>query len=435
MKTFPALSSSLWMVWLAANLVGLGCSRQATPPPTAKSEPAVDAVLRAEVVELHPQAWPMTVRVQGGLTADEITVVGAKVAGRVAAVQFDLGDAVPSEAPMVTLDRTEFELQVAQSQALLAQARAAIGLAANDDGVTPVPERSPAVLEAKAVWEEAATRLRRLQRLREQNAVTTEEYETAIAAEKVAESRYASALNGANEKVAIIQVRAAELDLARQQLADAVCFAPFAASIQQRHVAPGTYVQVGNPLMTLVRTDTLRFRGAMPERHAHRLAVGQQVRLFIESIAEPVEATVTRISPTIDPMSRALTFEADVDNRAGRLRSGLFAEAEVIVDPRATALVLNAGAIQEFAGVEKVWKMVNGEAREQVIQTGERRSEAVTIVDGLQSGDIVLTDASIGRVARVEATLVEQAGGNFVSTETPDQASPDAPTTRQIHGG
>jgi RND family efflux transporter MFP subunit len=433
---FVGLLSSAGMAMMA-----IGCSESPPAKPASQTAPAADSVLTAEAITVQPRAWPTIVRVQGGFVADEVTVVGAIVAGRVKDVYFDLGDPVPARAPLVTLDQTDFELQVAQSQASLFQARAAIGLPADDTDVIPIPEKSPAVLEAKAVWDEAIARRNRLLRLREQNAVTGEEFDQAIAAEKVGEARYSSALNGANEKVAIIQVRAADLAVAQQQLADSVSYSPFAAIVQHRHVAPGTYVQVGQPLLTLVRTNVLRFRGSMPERHAQHLRHGQQVRLFIASMPEPVAAIVSRISPTIDPISRALTFEVDVDNRDGDLRSGMFAEAEVIVDPTATSLVLHRRAVLEFAGVEKVWKLVDNVAREQVVQTGQRRADEVEILAGLQVGDVVLTDARLGRAGRVEPTLVDQrpqphAAPPVASTRRdPTSPADESSTQHELNGG
>ena len=96
-------------------------------------------------------------------------------------------------------------------------------------------------------------------------------------------------------------------------------------------------------------------------------------------------------------------FEAEVDNTDGALRAGLFAEAEVVLDPQSEAIVLPRTAIREFAGSESVWKIVNGVAREVTIQTGQRRLEGIEIVEGVASGDQVLRDAESGRVARIEA--------------------------------
>ncbi len=385
----------------AVVLAGCGHAEPVDAKTQAAAKPDLPLV-KAAVLTVAPRPWPAIVKTQGSLIADEVTVVGAKVGGRVADVRVDLGDLVTAGAPLAVLDQQEFKLQIILAQAQLTQARAALGLAPESPLASLKPETSPPVREAKAVWDETITRIERLRPLAARNAVTKDELEQAEADEGVASAKYSAAVNGVREKIALIGVRAAELSVAEQRLADTSIAAPFDGLIQLRHVGPGSYVQVGSPVVTLVRTSTLRFRGTMPERHAHRLALGQQITLRFESRGEPQAAEITRISPGVDEMNRSLMFEAEVNNDAGAWRAGLFAEAEVIVDPQAQALVIPPSAIVEFAGVEKVWKLVDGIAQEQPVRTSRRTADAVEIVGGLAAGDTILVDASQGQVARIE---------------------------------
>jgi membrane fusion protein, multidrug efflux system len=387
----------LWLVALAL----AGCSRPATQA-VVDATPTEAPVLKAEVFTVVSRPWPSLAHVPGSLFADETADVGAKVAGRVAKVNVELGDTVVAGQPLASLDLHEFDLQVTQAQAQLEQARAAVGLAPNDPVEKLVPENSPPVREARAVLDEAETKSKRWVQLRKQNAVTEADAEAVIAAEQVAAAKYSSSLNGVREKIALIGVRAAELDLAKQHLAEAVITAPFDGLAVERHVAPGTYVQIGDMIATIVRTDPLHFRGMMPERYARRLAVGQEVELKIEAVSEPRQVHVTRISPRMDPLSRALLFEAEIANPDRTLRSGLFTEAKVTLDAQATAIVLPESAVIEFAGVEKVWKVVEGSTQEQVVLTAQRRDGQIEIVDGVSAGDILLVRATEGRVAKVE---------------------------------
>lgn len=387
-------------------LVFSGCSRPAADP-AAQAGPAEPEVLRTEVFTAIPQPWPTLVHVPGSLFADENAVVGAKVAGRVQSVGVDLGDAVVAGQPLATLDLQEFELQVMQAQAQLEQSRAAVGLMPGDPIEKLDPENSPPVREARAVLNEAQTKSTRWKQLQTQKAVTEADAEAVFAAEQVAAAQYSSALNGVREKIALIGVRTAELDLARQRLSEAVIAAPFDGLVVERHVAPGSYVQIGNPIATIVRTDPLHFRGMMPERYARRLTVGQDVVLKIEAVREPRHAQVTRISPQLDSLSRALLFEAEMPNPDRALRTGLFAESQVTLDAQSTAILLPESAVIEFAGVEKVWKVVEGSALEQVVLTGERRAGQIEILDGVSAGEVLLVHAASGRMARVESIVTQ----------------------------
>lgn len=383
------------LAWVS--LVGCHSATEATAPPQEKELPE----LRTTVTEVAKQSWPTIVRVQGSLAADEVTTVGAIVAGRVMEVQVDLGDHVDAGASLVSLAREDFELAVTQAEAQLSQARAAVGLKPGDDVNGLDPLNAPPVREARAMWDEAKQQVERQRQLHTQNASSDAQLQQAEAAERVAEARHASAINSVREKIALISVRTAELALARQHLADSVITSPFEGIIQTRLVAPGTYVQVGQPLIDLIRTSTLRFRGAMPERHAQSLRPGQRLLLQIESIAEPREVTVSRISPALDETSRALTFEATVMNPTSDLRPGLFAEADVNLDPDATSIVIPRSAVVRFAGVEKVWRVENGMAREVLVQVGREEHDQVEVLDGLSPGDTILLRGVEGKQAKV----------------------------------
>lgn len=405
-------------------IVLAGCGGGASAPQNVSPEKAPLPELQADVLTLAPTRWPQIVRSQGSLMVDEITVVGAKVSGRVEEVPVDLGDGVTPQTVLLKLDQRDLELTVAQAEAALLQARAAVGLTAEEPLESLNPLTSPPVREAQATLEEIRLRRERVQRLREQRAATETEWQEVLAAEKVAEAQLASAINTVQERLALIRVRAADLALARQRLADAVVTAPFCGIVQQRHVAPGMFVQVGQAIVTLVRTNPLRYRGTLPERYAQGLTVGQTVWVAVQSGAEPCHSQVSRISPALDPGSRALTFEAEVDNSDGRFHAGQFAEATVEIDPGRQALVVPAAAVVEFAGIEKVWKVADGLCREQPVQTGERRDGWVEVVEGLSAGDVILVEGSLGRAARVspQARWSVRADGPGLVAQTPGSA-------------
>src|SRR5690606_17516452 len=130
--------------------------------------------------------------------------------------------------------------------------------------------------------------------------------------------------------------------------------------VEQRRVTPGEYVPLGQPVVTLVRADRLRFTAGVPESKARDIAGGQHLEIRVAGRDEPVAATITRVSPTVTQTSRAVRIEADVPNDDLELQAGLFAEAEIVVDPLSQALALPASAVSRFAGVRKVWLVVDG---------------------------------------------------------------------------
>lgn len=392
--------ASYWVLCWAMLLLLGGCSERRPSGESADVESELAEVV-AQTLTVNLQSWPTIVRCQGSLLPDEQVVIGAKIGGRVDQVHVEIGDFVEQGAPLATLDQLELRLRVLQAEAQLQQARSTVGLSAEESVEDLDPANAAPVREAKAVWEAGIAAFKRAKMLQNRDALSAEEFDQAAAAEKVAEAQYASSLNSVAESLALIGVRQAELSIARQQLADAIVKAPFSGYVQQRQIAPGAYVATGQPIAVLVRTSPLRFHGAVPERFAQSLKLGQQVRLTIQSVATPVRAVVTRISPMLDSRSRTLRFEAEVANEDQRLRTGLFAEAEVVIDPDAEAIVLPESAIVEFAGNQKVWKITDGVAAETSIAISQRRPGYRQVVSGLEIGDRVLVDGEQGLVARV----------------------------------
>ncbi|MCR4413319.1 MAG: efflux RND transporter periplasmic adaptor subunit [Thermoguttaceae bacterium] len=383
---------------LALGLAALsGCQHNEVAGETRTEAPlAVPAGTQLHTVALRP--WPRVVVVQGSLLGDERVVVGAKVAGRVKEVRVDLGSIVQPGDELVRLETEDFDLRAQQAEAQLEQVRAQLGLRPGDSETTLDRTKVPSVLQEAAVRDEAKANLDRATELARKEVISAEELLEREAAFQVAQSRYSKALYEVDGQLALLAVRRAELALARQAQADAVIRAPFKGIVEQRHTAPGAYLQVGNPVVSLVRTDPLRFHGGVPEREALLVRAGQRVRIRVEGHPTVIETDVDRLSPSLDLANRALAVQADVPNRDLLLRAGLFAQAEVVVDPDAKTLAVPAEAVTEFAGVEKVWVVRDGQLEARRVETGRRSGDWVEIRGNLAAGEtIVAKPSTLGR--------------------------------------
>jgi len=378
---------------------------------------------RVIVAEARVIAWPRTIRVQGSLMSDERVVVGTEVAGRVHALgvdtrgkPVDLGSEVRQGDVLARLEKEELALRVQQAESQLEQVRATLGLGKTDDDLQLDPLKVPSVVQEKAVWVAAQDNWNRGKALELETAISAEELEQRKSLVDVAAARYESALHGVNESIALLAVRRAELGLARQALQDADIHAPFDGVVEQRHVAPGAYLQVGQSVVTLVKVDPWRFRASVPEREATAVQVGQRVTIQVEGEQRVLEAVIARVSPSLEASSRALAIEAvqqspadppdsaAADERVARLRRGLFAEADVHVDPDASTLAVPRAAVREFAGVEKVWRVVDRQVAEQRVEVGRLNDAHAEILDGLAAGDAVVVEGFPKQAGPVEIT-------------------------------
>ena len=377
----------------------VGCRE---PTSAKKAEPPAEAVVQGTEFAVESVLWAKLVKSQGTLIADEVTTVGAKVAGRITEVPVDLGDIACESDVLVQLDPKEYQLLSDQADAQLLQARSAVGLKTGDPVEGLNPDNAPPVRETRAVWDETKKAIERIRQLSNRDAVSDAEFDIAESAERVASARYSSAQNGVREKIAMIAVQSALRDLAHQRLSETAVRAPFKGAIESKLVATGTYVQAGQPLMSIAKTTLLRFRGSVPERYAQQLRSGQQLELKFDLSDQVRTVSISRISPSLDPVNRSLVFEANVDNQDGTLRCGLFAEAVIKIDPEAKAIALPLSSLVRFAGVDKVWKIIDGQLKEQVVGLGRQEEGLIEIRQGIVSGDRVLLEGRNGKIGRFE---------------------------------
>jgi RND family efflux transporter MFP subunit len=258
-----------------------------------------------------------------------------------------------------------------------------------DDRVTA--EQTGTVREAKAVLEESKAKRDRAARLINQGIIPRAEFDTADADYKVAMSRYQDAVEEIRNRQGLLAQRRSELNLARQQLADTILYAPINGVVQEKRASVGEYLAAGAPVVDIVQIDPLRLRVDIPERESHKIHTGQSVRVTVEGDPDIYLGAVKRLSPSISQQNRVLSVEADVRNN-GHLKPGAFVRAEIVTDQTSMAATVPPSAIVTFAGIEKVITVEGGKAVEKVVMTGRRGQDWVEIKSGVNVGQDVIVN-------------------------------------------
>jgi multidrug efflux pump subunit AcrA (membrane-fusion protein) len=314
-----------------------------------------------------------------------------KVTGRLEELLVDLGSPVRRGQAIARLTPTDFELRLRQADAALQQARARLGLAPSGEDDTVNVEQTGLVRQARASLDEARRQRERYQTFVQRGISARAELESAEAQLQIAEGRYQDALEEVRNRQAVLAQRRSEVALARQQLDDTTLRSPIDGVVRERHAFAGEFRAAGTPIVTVVRQHPLRLQLAVPERAAANLRMGQVVRVTVEGDAEVYPGRVARLSPAITEGNRTLAIEAEVPNEAGRLRPGMFARGEIIT-AEALGMVVPQSALVVFAGVEKLLVVKDGTVREQRVRTGQRMADRVEIVEGVTTGDLVVTN-------------------------------------------
>ncbi len=393
----------------AALLLAAGCAGGSSAAPARQDGSNATTHPRAVQVTAAQEArLDRVVSVTGTLAAEDQVTVSFKVAGRLASLEVDLGSPVAGGHLVGRLVPTDFELRVTQAEAALQQARARLGLT-DDEGDQVDPAQTAIVRQARAVLDQATLTRDRTAATAKKGIVSQADLDAAEANFRVAEGRYQDALEEVRNRQAILSQRRIELELARQALSDSRLTAPFAGRVRERHATPGQYLAAGTPVVTIVKVHPLRLRLSIPEREASAVRVGQRVRVTLEGDPTVHDGRVARVSPAIEEDSRTLSIEAEVANPGGTLRPGAFANAEVVTQSQDTAILIPAGALVSFAGVERVFVVNGGKAAERRVTTGRRDGTRVEVTQGLKPGESVVVNP--GNLVDGDAVAPAPAGG------------------------
>jgi len=398
-----AFFQPLFLVLLAGMLAGCGAAKNDAKGKGKEGPSGPPRPVQTSKAQM--QGLERTIAAVGALAAYEQATLGVKVSGRMQLVSVDIGSVVKKGQLIAQLEKREYEVKLMQAEALLAQARAKLGLPLEGDDDQVDVSKTSLVREAAAVLEEAKKNRERVLKLSKEGVSSESEVSTVEAAYEVALNRQRDALEEARNRQAQLVQRRAEVAIAKQQLEETAIKAPFDGIVQERKASQGEYLSVGSPVATVVRSDILRLRLEVPERRASLVKEGQPVRLTVTGDTNVYLGEIKRLSPMLNDLNRMLMVEADVPN-PGRLRPGFFAQADIVVSLNEPALTVPLDALVTFAGVEKVLTIKDGKAVERPVSSGRVGDKWVEILSGLKPGEAVVRDP--GNLRTGEPVVVKE---------------------------
>ncbi len=211
-----------------------------------------------------------------------------------------------------------------------------------------------------------------------------------------------------DEAVADLARGNAALQLAQARLSKTVIHAPFDGVAGLREVSVGDYVQEGEELVRLEQIHPMKVDFRVPELFLAELVPGQPLRVTIDALPGQVfEGKVIALDPQVDINGRALVLRALIDNQSGRLRPGLFARVEIILEQNDDALLLPEAALVPSGRNLFVYRVMDGKAQRTPVEAGLYRGGKVEILNGVEAGDIVVTAGQIKLREGSEVTLPE----------------------------
>ncbi len=278
----------------------------------------------------------------GTLLANESVMIRPEIAGRVVAIHFEEGQAVPKGARLVTLDQSEYKAILAQSDA-------------------------DATL--------ATRRYERSQELRKQNFISQE------------------AVDEARSNLDRSSARRQETEA---KFSKSEIRAPFAGIVGLRQLSPGAYVKEGADIARLEDIDSIKVDFRIPEVYVGALRPDQDVSVRVDAFPnQSFKGRIYALEPGIDEKSRTLLVRARIPNKDRRLRPGMFARVVLSLGTRDAVIVVPDQAIVPRGDSAFVYRVVDGKAALTPVTTGARGPGEVEIVKGLSPQDTVVVDGQI----------------------------------------
>jgi membrane fusion protein, multidrug efflux system len=367
---------------LASLLIGaIGCTRGRASDDASSTRP-----VKVRVVSVSSRSVQRRVEAVGSLFPFEEVTVGSEVEGRVDEVYVDVGDRVARGRLLVKIVPVELGLALEQEQAALQQIQARL----TPPGGSPElkdPREASEVRKAEADRTDAEQKYHRAQELMAEGLIARGTFDEAEARYNAARAAYDMALQNVRNLQAQATGRSASVALAHKKLRDTLIRAPFAGQIKERLVSPGQYVKVQTPVMAIVDNDPLRVRLKVPEKMAGWVALGQPVTVQVEAYpGQSFQGKLSRMSPSVDPQTRAFEVEALLPNGDGLLKPGFFARATIASSHVDKALLVPQDALRYLYGVYKVFTVEKGTLKETEVKLGSRDGGQAEVVEGIQDG-------------------------------------------------
>ncbi|HEY1803031.1 MAG TPA: efflux RND transporter periplasmic adaptor subunit [Terracidiphilus sp.] len=333
--------------------------------PTVSVEPA------------EPGASMETLVLPGNVTAYTDSPIYARTDGYLDRWYFDIGARVKKGELLAVISTPELDRQVSQAESDLAT--------------------------AEATANNARTQADRYTGLVKSNAVSQQDTDTFV--------------NQAAATASTVKSAQANLDRLRELQSFEKVYAPFDGVVTARLIDTGQLISsgagqsAGTELFHMQALQTLRVYTNVPQLSSQTLKRGMKVDLtFPEYPGKTFHGTLVRTADAIDPVSRTLLVEVDLDNRSGQLMPGSLAQVHFKTQaPTQTFIVPVSALIFRRQGMQVATVNQGSDgtfAHLVTVVIGEDDGATVQIVSGINSSDKIIQDPPDSLIDGEKVTLV-----------------------------
>ena len=356
-----------------------------------KTETAQGAVLVVNVTQPTMNATGSDIVLPGNVKAWHEASLQAQVSGYLKVWHKDIGDRVAAGDILAEIDTPETDQQLHQAEADLSLA------IANNSLAQATAKRWAALLKT--------------------DSVTRQETD-----EKIADAK---------AKAASVQSQIANRDRLKQLQGFKNIVAPFDGVVTARTVDVGALVNTtGGELYHIATTDKLRIYVSVPENYTSALSTDTVAELHLT--ARPQETYQAKLSSTsgaIDPATRTLLAQFELDNPDGKLFPGGYAEVHLKTPQGQQTLSVPANAlIFQGSGLQVATVGQDNKIQLKTVTPGRDFGKTLEIADGLNVNDrVVINPADSlyqGEDVKVAAPMKADGGAQQQQAKDSKKADP-----------
>ncbi len=390
---------ALWQILILKSAPMAQNSTQA-PPPRA-----------VETIALTSGMANRQIKLLGEVEPGERAIISPQIDGKVQRVLVREGDRVITGMTVAILDDADPRLDLAEAKARLAQEKANLARLQVGTRSEIIAQREAELNTAIARELEAQDNLDRVSGLTEQGALSRRalveartEAQAATSEKYRIEALLAEARAGATKEeidaqrglVAAAQaaVEQAELGMERTEIK-----AAFSGIVQSRDVDPGDYVEVNDPVLTIISDRNIEIFLEVPESLSGQVTPGMRVSLNARALRNwQQETEITAVVPIANTASRRQLVRVTLDNPPPELLPGMAIQANLIVPiERDNTFIVPRDALTRRGNEWLLFTVNNNQAQQLAVEmVADLGKEVVIANPELEAGESIVVRGGDG---------------------------------------
>jgi membrane fusion protein (multidrug efflux system) len=167
--------------------------------------------------------------------------------------------------------------------------------------------------------------------------------------------------------------------------------APISGVVSSREIKPGQNIVAGDIAFRITETRELLAYLQIPQSQLPKFQPGHTATVQVASMPErEFQATIVRISPTIDTRNGTFRATAAIDNKNGELAPGMLGRFTVAYEKHMNALTIPAIALLDDEDQASVYVVSGGEVIRRIVETGINADDRIEILGGLSENEQIV---------------------------------------------